>query len=139
LWVSASAGIVPLTPTPCQATVATTRRRAMQPHWHEYNPWADRVVYVPIEELADALAGGDIRNVDGDVVPMDAEYLLEHWNSLGDHLDAYILPNGQLGHSVGIRYGAEGREYGSSHNRNPDLVDELLEKYRDQPHYTPGR
>lgn len=30
------------------------------PHWHEHNPWADVVVYVPLEQLAEAVAGGVI-------------------------------------------------------------------------------
>lgn len=110
----------------------------MQPHWHEYNPWADRVVYVPIEELAEAIAGGDVRLTDGTVVPLDADFLLEHWNGLGEYLDAYILPSRSERASVGVRYGAEGPEYDSPYNRNPERVAELLEKYRDQPHYAPG-
>lgn len=111
----------------------------MQPHWHAYNDWADRVVYVPIEELAEVVAGGTIQLRDGSVVAKDADYLLDHWESFGEYLDAYVLPNENHRNLLGIRYGAEGREYLSLENRNPELVSELLEKYRDQPHYAPGR
>jgi hypothetical protein len=106
-------------------------------YWHDDNPWNERVVYVPLEELAEALAGGDIQLHDGSVVPLDAEFLIEHWNRLGDHLDAYILPGGPTGNSVGIRYGADGPDYDSSMNRNHERVQELLEKYRDSNSYAP--
>ena len=32
----------------------------MTPHWHEQNPWRDQIVYVPIERLAECVAGGMI-------------------------------------------------------------------------------
>ena len=99
-------------------------------HWHESNPWKDKIVYVPIEELAEALAGGDIRLPDGSIVPYDADFLLDHWNGLGERLDAYILPGSPSGNSPGVRYGEDGPDYASPGARNREALQELLEKYQ---------
>ncbi|NTF17794.1 hypothetical protein G6L37_05225 [Agrobacterium rubi] len=113
-------------------------------HWDQYNPWRDRLVYVPIEELAEALAdGSSIRLQDGSVVEYTAELMLKHWRSnsyeldayvLPDQaLDAYILPNQAFGHSVGIRYGSHGHEYLSPLVRDQSRVDELYRRYVEAP------
>lgn len=100
-------------------------------HWHEYNPWKDRIVYVPIEELAEALAGGDIGLRDGSIVPLDAAFLLDHWNQHGELLDAYILPSGEpFRNSPGIRYGCDGPDYVSPGNTNREALQELLDKHQ---------
>lgn len=109
----------------------------MEAHWHDHNPWADKVVYVPLEALAEAVAGGNIQLSDGSIVARDQAFMLDHFLQYGDRLDAYILPNALSGNLLGVRYGGEDREYLSPHNCNPELVEELLEKYRDQQTYAP--
>jgi hypothetical protein len=100
-------------------------------NWHDVNPWADQIVYVPAEELAEAIAGGSTRlgSLAGPIVPYDAAFILERWRR-HPAIDAYILPQPEGRHSVGVRYGAEGSEYYSPHNQNPEKVQALLEKYR---------
>ena len=103
----------------------------MTHHWHDQNPWRDQIVYVPIERLAECVAGGTIRiGMDGPVVPYDVAFVLQHWAGNGrDRLDAYILPQPNGRHSIGIRYGAEGSEYFSPHNANPEKTAALLAEY----------
>lgn len=102
-------------------------------HWHEYNPWQDKVVYVPIEELAEALAGGQVRLPDGSIAENDKERLLEVWDQYSHLLDAYILPGQALGFSAGIRYGSHGPEYLSLYIRDQSAVRELFERYSAEP------
>ena len=101
--------------------------KSYKPHWK--NPWND-VVYVPIEELAecDYMLGKSCGMPDGTSVLVTKEFILEHWRSCGDKLDAYILPQPSGFHSIGIRYGAEGSEYISPMG-DEDKVQELLNKY----------
>jgi hypothetical protein len=106
-------------------------RANMIPHWHEHNPWADEIVYVPIERLAECVAGGTIAVSGGGSEPYDAARVLQHFRQVGrDKLDAYILPQPDGVHSLGVRYGAEGSEYYSPHNANPEKTRELLAEYR---------
>ena len=101
----------------------------MKLYWHEYNPWADSVVYVPAEELAEAIAGGTTYILDENrTVPYDAAFILERWFKRGP-VDCYILPQPSGDHSVGARYGKEGSEYFSPYNQNPEKVIALLKKY----------
>jgi hypothetical protein len=103
----------------------------MTPHWHQHNPWNDQIVYVPIERLAECCAGGTILDVGGVVRPYDVAWLLAHWASCGrDKLDAYILPQPNGLHSLGVRWGAEGSEYFSPHNANPGMTRKLLADFR---------
>jgi hypothetical protein len=105
---------------------------ASGPYWHADNPWADKVVYVPLERLAAAIEGGTIGiGATGKTVPYDVAFILQHWAHYGDKLDAYILPQPQPSrHSVGVRYGQFGSEYLSPHNANPERVQALLEEFR---------
>jgi hypothetical protein len=100
-------------------------------HWHDVNPWRDQITYVPIERLAECAAGGTIAlGIGGEVVPFDVPFILEHWASCGrDKLDAYILPQPHGRHSIGVRYGAEGSEYFSPHNANPEKTAALLAEF----------
>jgi len=103
----------------------------LQPYWHDVNPWADSVVYVPIERLAECVAGGTISIYStGVVVPYDVAYVLQHFAQSGNRLDAYILPQPSGDHSLGVRYGAEGSEYFSPHNAHPEKTRALLEEFR---------
>lgn len=90
----------------------------MKLYWHRYNPWKDSIVYVPIEELAECVAEG---------YHMTKEEILKHWSQDGKKLDAYILPE-PVFHSMGIRYGREGREYISPMGDQKKLA-ELLKRY----------
>jgi hypothetical protein len=104
------------------------------PHWHEENPYADGIVYVPIEALAECCAGGTLRKVDGSVVEMTAAAVLEGWRSAGDRLDAYVLVGGDRHLSahpgVGIRYGAEPEAYLSPPVRDAGRIADLVEEAR---------
>ena len=104
----------------------------MTPHWHNVNPWRDQIVYVPIERLAECVAGGTILDADGVVRPYNVAWLLAHWAQCGrDKLDAYILPQPNGLHSLGVvRYGAEGSEYFSPHNAHPEKTKALLAEFR---------
>lgn len=102
----------------------------MKLHWHKANPWADAIVYVPAEELAEAIAGGTIITLNG-VKPYEAAAILQRWKR-HKKIDAYILPQPSGQHSVGVRYGSEGSQYYSPHNANPEKVQALLDKYRNQ-------
>lgn len=102
-------------------------------HWDAENPWRDGLVYVPIEELAEALSGGQVKiGRDGNVVERTAKYNLERWRKYGDKLDAYVLPSSDGLHSAGVRYGPEGDEYLSPAAIYPEKLDELVSRYRDE-------
>ncbi len=93
-------------------------------HWHDYNPWADMLVYLPdLDELSACLDPAD---------PLRQKNIWMHGQKLrgrGERLDAYILPQPSGWHSCGIRYGADGSEYYSPHI-NPYIAELLLTKYR---------
>lgn len=106
-------------------------------HWDQYNPWREKVVYVPLEELADALAdGSSIELQDGSIVEYTAELMLEHWRQNSYELDAYILPGQALGYSVGVRYGSHGAEYLSLYVRDQSRIEELYQRYVEAPSIT---
>lgn len=122
---------MPNTPHMMQMQQLRGSSRPKPQHWHADNPWADKVVYVPLERLAAALAGGSIGiGLTGKSVPYDVAFILKHWGHYGDRLDAYILPQpGEVRHSVGVRYGAFSAEYLSPHNCNPEKVEALLREF----------
>lgn len=94
--------------------------------WHDYNPWKDSIVYVPVEELAEALADGrQISLQNGTTVEYTAEMMLEHWHEASYEIDAYILPRAH-GYSVGIRYGSHGDQYLSPHVPDNDRIHDLF-------------
>lgn len=92
------------------------------------NPW--KVIYVPIEELAECHygLGQPYMDMHGNADVLTKEIVLSHWKSSGEHLDAYILPQPSGRHSIGIRYGTKDYQYlsplGDAHK-----VAELLEKF----------
>jgi hypothetical protein len=90
------------------------------PFWHFFNPWKDKVVYVPIKRLAECVSDD----------PRDVSYMLERWTQRGVEVDAYILPQQHVGHLMGIRYGARDYEYYSPHNVHPERTQRLLEEFR---------
>jgi len=102
-------------------------------HWHEHNPWGDRAVYVPVEEMANCVAGGTIRLPDGSIEGRTAEFVLIHWQEqFGHRLDAYILPQPSGRHLLGVRFGPEGPQYLSSEAGDPEKVEALLRRYSNE-------
>lgn len=101
------------------------------PHWHGQNPWADRLTYVPIEELAECYIaiGKPFAWVDGTPILYDVAHCLDQWGKYGDKLDAYIL-TGPLT-TAGIRFGPEGPDYLSPGFSLPKLR-ALMLKYGSQ-------
>src|SRR5215471_2009159 len=79
--------------------------RNIPAHWHLHNPWKDSVVYVPIGELAACVAGGMITGTDGQSRPYTRARVLRNWLQNGNKVDAYILPQPDGHHSLGVRYG----------------------------------
>jgi hypothetical protein len=103
----------------------------MTPHWHDQNPWRDKIVYVPLERLAECVAGGTISDHTGAIEPYDVAFVLRFWAQGGDKLDGYILPQPGGFHSIGVRYGAEGSQYLSPHNAHPEKTAALLAELRE--------
>lgn len=96
------------------------------------NPWARDVVYVPIEELAACVdgLGTTCVNAKGERFIMTVETTLSHWRQKGpgERLDAYILPQADGRHCIGVRYGAEPSEYLSPFGERAKVA-ALLAKY----------
>jgi hypothetical protein len=144
-----------MTAVAAAASASDDRRRTTQPeveirsgsgvmaHWHEYNPWADRLVYVTVEELAACVAGGEILDsMTGKVSAYDVEHVLREFRQYGDLLDAYILPNSgsPSGYSLGLRYGMNGRDYLSPGPGNLAALKATLERRtRDSLEVPPSR
>ncbi|RUX60138.1 hypothetical protein [Mesorhizobium sp. M7A.F.Ca.CA.002.12.1.1] len=103
----------------------------LEPHWHDQNPWADRLTYVPIEELAECFMGlGRMVHLnDNEVTMCDVAFVLQNWAQYGDKLDAYIL-TGPLT-TAGIRFGPDGPDYLSPGFSLPKLR-ALMLKYGSQ-------
>jgi hypothetical protein len=103
-------------------------------HWDQDNPWREKLVYVPLEELADALADGrTIQLTDGSVVEYTPELMMEHWHQYSDQLDAYLIPGAEFGYSVGIRYGANDSDYLSLYAPDQTKLLYLFQQYSQQP------
>jgi hypothetical protein len=64
----------------------------MKIHWHFDNPWRDRAIYVPLQDL----------------VPINHQ---RYQADLGAKLDAYLLPQPDGSVEAGIRYGKEPDQY----------------------------
>lgn len=89
-------------------------------HWHDFNPWAEKLIYLPdLEELAAAIAP-----------TTKQEETLAYWRRAGKKIDAYLLPQPSGDVSVGIRYGADGAEYISIYHNNHAALWELIRKYQ---------
>lgn len=88
-------------------------------HWHDFNPWANTLVYLPdLEELSHCLD------------PDSPQRQLERWlrERPDGKLDAYILPQPNGKHSCGIRWGTLGEEYYSPYI-DSYIAELLLSKY----------
>lgn len=95
------------------------------------NPWADVIVYVTLEELAECFGGlgQSCGRSDGSSFIWTKELVLAHWRTAGKRLDPYILPQPNGWHSIGIRYGSKGSQYLSPMG-DDKKVTALLKKYR---------
>lgn len=98
------------------------------PHWS--NPWP-YAIYVPIEELAECYVGLDklCGLPDGSSVRMTKDWILDHWRTAGEALDAYILPYSGGQHCMGIRYGSKPEQYLSPQGDKQKLT-ALIQKYQ---------
>lgn len=107
------------------------------PHWHEFNPWKDRLVYVPIEELAECVLpmGGPDR-----ILPMFETWsmidAIAHWTQYGLNLDGYIVTEGPI-LQAGIRFGAEPEHYLTPPFSLPKLHALLLKHWTRKPRAFP--
>ena len=61
-------------------------------HWHFDNPWRDKAIYVPLQ----------------DMVPINHQ---RYHADFGPNLDAYLLPQPDGSFEAGIRYGKEPHQY----------------------------
>jgi hypothetical protein len=105
--------------------------KKIKPYWHDHNPWRDRLVYVPLRELAECgfAIGAQLATWNGQPLLYDVAHMLDHWSQFGRKLDAYILTGQTL--AAGVRYGPEGPDYLSPGFHLPKLA-ALLKKHRKQ-------
>lgn len=90
----------------------------MKLFWHEHNPWKDRAIYLP-----------DLKELSAVLNPTNPERDYNKWMQFhAEQVDAYVLPNNNGDHSVGIRYGAKDYEYYSPYV-NRYLAALLISKY----------
>jgi len=102
-------------------------------YWREHNPYDDAAVYVPLEEMAECVAGGWIGLGDGTTVRKTPEFVYSRWiEQYGERLDAYVLPQPNGRHLLGVRYGSEGSQYLSSEAGDPEKVEALLRRYSNE-------
>jgi hypothetical protein len=101
------------------------------PHWHEQNPWKDRVLYIPLAELAEChqTTGKPYAYLDEKPLIYTVEMCLDHWREYGDKLDAYILTGKTF--TAGVRFGPDGPDYLSPGFSLPKLW-KLVQKYGNQ-------
>jgi len=111
-------------------------------HWHDFNPWASELVYLPsLEEAAQCIAGGEITDLGSGVKYLyDIPYIVERWQEQSvlygtpGKLDAYLLRDGPRSQRkremhLGVRWGKEPEEYFSPYIRHQALALELYFKY----------
>ena len=81
-------------------------------YWHEYNPWANKVVYITER---------DLRQLLGD------EYVERNITQLTHKIDAYLIApwKKDVNFSCGVRWGAKPEEYLSPHVENTTLARQI--------------
>lgn len=105
-----------------------------EPYWHDFNHFAEFLVYVTLEELAACHRYfGQFAYLAeyNQAVLITAELVLNSWLDAGSALDAYILPDALMVGGLpcaGVRYGAESHEYISPNCDSKKLL-ELLATY----------
>jgi hypothetical protein len=112
-------------------------------HWHDFNPWADCIVYLPsMEEWAECnnMLGETVAcyHADGSVTHELAtlEWLIDHGlnnariqqGTDNPKVDPYILPQPSGQHSLGLRIGPAPEQY-QSPSCNVKKAQELIDKY----------
>lgn len=111
-------------------------------HWHDFNPWAGTIVYIPsLEEWAEAHADlhgyCDCSRVGGGPHElMTIEWIVNRalhnarirQGTSNPKVDAYILPQPSGQHDMGLRIGPEPSEY-QSPPCNPVIAEHLIRKY----------
>ena len=91
-------------------------------HWHDFNPWADRLVYVPdLDEFVNCL-----------ITSMNHKEYMTYVYSYGRRLDAYVLPQSSGDHSAGVRFGPRGSDYLSPLG-DRKMLQKLIDKYGGTP------
>ena len=112
-------------------------------HWHDFNPWAAEIVYLPsMEEFA--LCHGGLNKIwDCSATGGSAEELMT-MDKLIDHMlnnarikqdttdpkvDPYILPQPTGRHSLGLRIGPNPEDYHSP-DCNREIAAYFIRKYR---------
>jgi hypothetical protein len=86
-------------------------------HWHDFNPWADVLVYLP-----------DIDEAAACIRPTDPHTVKQRWLRCGKKLDIYILPQPSGWHDFGVRFGPKPEQYLSPHI-DRYIANLLLSKY----------
>ena len=99
---------------------------APQPHWHEQNPWKDKLIYVPVPDLAACALRLEDPHNSWTMVDMIA-----HWIQYGNKLDAYILNAGVV-LTGGVRHGPEPWQYLSPGFSLPKLI-ALRDRFTSSP------
>jgi hypothetical protein len=97
--------------------------------WPQPEHWADRVVYVPLRELAlcSESLGQLQRQSSGTTELVTVDTLMRQWCVPGREVDAYVLPQPDGTAVAGFRYGADGPDYTSVYC-NQARLQALLEK-----------
>lgn len=94
-------------------------------HWHDFNPWADRLVYLPdFQELYENVAPRSL-----------AENLRKAVEGIKGKYDIYLLKSSSCIH-LGIRYGKVDSEYLSPYletDQNQVMLYRLYDKYEGKP------
>lgn len=89
----------------------------MQAYWHTHNPWADRIIYITLDDWLNCLAEQDFHN------------RLRYRERAQRHgqVDCYILP-GPTQCSLGMRFGLDSDYY--SPLAHEETCRKMVEKYR---------
>jgi hypothetical protein len=108
-------------------------------HWLDDNPWAEKAVYVPAEELAAALQkGAEARQtIRPGYQVHSAESHLAKWSSFSNAIDAYILPSDRGEHQAGIRFGSKPDQYLSLFVPDEGVLEDLLNRYSAEQGFAP--
>ena len=115
-------------------------------HWHDFNPWASTLVYVPsLEEWVEAHEGlnkiWDCSAIGGSPQQLaTVEWLVDHClnnariqqGTSNPKVDAYILPQPSGMHDMGLRIGPAPEQYHSP-PCNPVIAEQLIKKYGGKP------
>jgi hypothetical protein len=80
------------------------------PHFHDFNPWANTLIYLPdLEEFLEALPDDEVRVYSEEGTSRIARNRTQYQNQITSlkKYDLYVLKDGELG----VRFGKEGNQY----------------------------